>query len=145
MSLLPIRTNRRRPLEHHFLTITQWVRCLAVGFFSLRSARLIRLAPVKSITSHMAAHESSEARGEAVDRRLTDPRNEGSGTSNCDYKGESLWGTPSGPQERLPGESLPDYYSRRGFPVSSGKSGRAITLSPAPRSSATERNDSADE
>ena len=61
--------------------------------------------------SHMASGENLDSLTEALDRRLTGPTHEDSGTSNCDYKGESLWGTPTGPQERLAGASIPDFYA----------------------------------
>jgi hypothetical protein len=97
------------------------------------------------IMSHVDRDETFTEASQAVDDRSIDPSKQDSCSSDPDNKVKGLWGTPSGPQERLPGESIPDYYARRGFPVSSGKSGRAITLTPTPRLSATQRKDSADE
>jgi hypothetical protein len=69
----------------------------------------------------MATNEHSNWNTEAVDHSSIEASEAGSCTSHRDKEAESLWGTPGGPAERLPGESLPDYRNAARVSVSSGK------------------------
>jgi hypothetical protein len=81
----------------------------------------------------MATSENSNRTTEGVDDSSTELAREGSYHLDLDKEIESLWGIPSGPPERLPGESVPDYWQRRGFPASSAQQGQVVTIIPAPR------------